>query len=60
MGSSAEVKMNMARGGAMQPTGGRVEKVASFFPETMPGWWCGEYKSGAPSHEVRPSGENQA
>ena len=59
MGSKPEMKMNM-RAGTMQPTGARKEQVASFFPQTMPDWWCGDYEHGAPSHEVRPSGEHEA
>jgi len=37
-------KVNLATG-RMTQTGERREMVASYFPETKPDWWCGEYES---------------
>ncbi len=59
-GSSPEMKMSMQRGG-MQPTGGRQERVVSFFPETRPEWWCGDFEPGAPTRELKaPADVSQA
>ncbi len=45
MGSKlAGAKVNIATG-RMTQTGERREMVASYFPETKPDWWCGDYET---------------
>lgn len=57
MGSKlAGAKLNMAAG-RMTQTGERREMVASYFPETKPDWWCGEFENALdnkPSPGVAP------
>ena len=42
-----QVAPGMVGKSVMRPTGNRIERNVSFFPQTQPDWWCGE-------HEIAP------
>jgi len=52
MGSKPETQVDM-RTGISKLTGMRREMIVSYFPETKPDWWCGEWEPPLGTYEEK-------